>query len=51
MTPISKTPARGFRCPLCSFFPVASFMLRSRSGVWWAAGLSTRVCGWTAGAG
>ncbi len=25
-------------------------MLRIRSGVWWAAGLSLRDCGWAAGA-
>ena len=50
MTPISKASPRGFRRPFCSLFPVVSFMLRSRSGGWWAAGLSTRDCGWAAGA-
>ena len=50
MTPISKASPRGFRRLFCSFFPVVSFILRSRSGVWWAAGLSTRDCGWAAGA-
>ena len=50
MTPISEASLRGLPRLLCSFCAVVSFMLRSRSGVCWAAGLSLRDCGWAAGA-
>ena len=48
MTPISEASLRGLPRLLCSLFRVVSFILRSRSGGWWAAGLSTRACGWAA---
>ena len=50
MTPISGASLRGLPLLLCSLFRVVSFILRSRSGVWWAAGLSTRECDWAVGA-
>ena len=52
MTPISKASLRGFRRLFCSFFPVVSFMLRSRSGGFVGPLASRyRSFGWAAGHG